>query len=75
VQIPFRFNLKCNPEWAIELREHFNCIIPGYHCNKKHWNTIEPDVSLDIDLIKKMIDHSYQLIFDSLKKSEKIKLI
>jgi predicted DNA-binding protein (MmcQ/YjbR family) len=74
-RIPFHFNLKCDPEWAVELREHYACIIPGYHCNKKHWNTVEPDVSLEVELIQKMIDHSYHLVFESLKKAEKIKLI
>lgn len=59
-------NLKCDPDRAIELREANPAIIPGYHMNKKHWNTILLDGSLPGSLIKEMIDHSYKLIFESL---------
>ncbi|MFC2130446.1 MmcQ/YjbR family DNA-binding protein [Bacteroidota bacterium] len=69
--IPYSFNLKCEPERAVELREIHSCIIPGWHMNKKHWNTVEPDGSLSLGLIKGLIDHSYELVFKSLKKSEK----
>ena len=52
-------NLKCNPERAIELRETFQGVKPGYHMNKKHWNTVSVDADLSIEHIEKLIDHSY----------------
>lgn len=57
-----QINVKCNPEKAIELREQYAAIIPGYHMNKKHWNTMIMDGSLDAGLVKECIQHSYQLI-------------
>lgn len=54
--------LKCDPEWAIELREQFPAIRPGYHMNKVHWNTVAMDGSLSQKLILELIDHSYQLV-------------
>lgn len=60
--VPFQFNLKCDPEYAEALRKNFPQIIPGYHMNKRHWNTIIPDSVLPLDLIHEMIDHSYQLV-------------
>jgi len=59
-------NLKCDPDRAIDLREANPAIIPGYHMNKKHWNTIVLDGSLSKSLIMEMIDHSYDLVFHSL---------
>jgi predicted DNA-binding protein (MmcQ/YjbR family) len=59
-------NLKCDPEEAIELREKYDAIIPGYHMNKKHWNTVLMDDSVPEKLILKMIDNSYALVFGSL---------
>ena len=73
--IPTRVNLKCEPELAIHLREIYSSIIPGYHCNKKHWNTLILDGSLSIELIKKLIQHSYTLIFKSLKVKQKNELL
>ena len=61
-------NLKCEPEKAIELRERFISVIPGYHMNKKHWNTIQFNKDLSDQLILDCIDHSYQLVFQSLSK-------
>lgn len=61
-------NLKCEPEKAIELRERFISVIPGYHMNKKHWNTIQFNKDLSDQLIFDCIDHSYQLVFQSLSK-------
>ncbi len=74
-RIPFRANLKCEPERAIELRERYDSITPGYHMNKMHWNTIEPEGQLSDVLFKELIDHSYNLIFNSLKKIERQKII
>ena len=59
-------NLKCDPDRAIDLREANPAIIPGYHMNKKHWNTVVLDGSLSKNLILEMIDHSYDLVFQSL---------
>jgi predicted DNA-binding protein (MmcQ/YjbR family) len=63
---PFYINLKCDPEKAIELREIHPFIVPGYHMNKKHWNTIYLD-SAPIQLVQDLIDHSYNLISKSIK--------
>jgi len=59
---PLQFNVKCDPEKAIELREEFACVIPGYHMNKKHWNTVVVDGSVPVKRIKEWIDHSYELV-------------
>jgi predicted DNA-binding protein (MmcQ/YjbR family) len=59
-------NLKCNPERAIELRERHQSIVPGYHMNKQHWNTVYMDGGVPEDLLRQMIDDSWQLIYDSL---------
>ena len=57
-----RINLKCNPEKAIELRENYTAVIPGYHMNKKHWNTIKIDGSIHENIIRQWIDDSYNLV-------------
>jgi predicted DNA-binding protein (MmcQ/YjbR family) len=60
--IPLRFNVKCNPDRAIELREEYpEGILPGYHMNKKHWNTIVA-MGLKNAMLKEMIDDSYNLV-------------
>ena len=56
------FNVKCDPEWAIALREQYPSIRPGFHMNKKHWNTVVVDGSVSNKLLKEMIDHSYDLV-------------
>lgn len=69
---PLSFNIKCDPEWAIELREqHPHSVLPGYHMNKKHWNTIRVNGELHRQQLEKMVDHSYELVFNSLPKSVK----
>jgi predicted DNA-binding protein (MmcQ/YjbR family) len=65
---PLRFNVKCNPEHAIELREKYNYVLPGYHMNKQHWNTIVCESAANKKLLKQWIDDSYQLIIESLPK-------
>lgn len=67
-------NLKCDPEKAIELREEYSAVLPGYHMNKKHWNTVNIDESLPTNLIHEWIDSSYQLIVASLPKKLKTEL-
>lgn len=60
---PLRFNAKCNPELALELREQFpQNVLPGYHMNKKHWNTIIVDGIIPNNQIKEFINHSYNLV-------------
>ena len=62
-------NLKCDPEYALELREEYDGkIIPGYHMNKKHWNTVELESALPEKLIRSLIDHSYDLVVNSLTR-------
>ena len=72
---PLQFNAKCDPEKAIELREEYDAIKPGYHMNKKHWNTIVIDGSISTKLIKEMIDDSYELIVQSLPKKLREELL
>jgi predicted DNA-binding protein (MmcQ/YjbR family) len=67
-EYPIRLNLKCDPDRAVELREEHEAIIPGYHMNKKHWNTLILDGSLPAGLVKELIRHSYDLVFASLPK-------
>ena len=67
----FRVNLKCDPERAIELREEYEDIIPGYHMNKKHWNTVYLEKDLPGELKQELIDHSYDLVVKSLKKADR----
>ena len=65
----FKVNLKCEPDWAVELRElHPDDILPGWHMNKHHWNTVHFETGLDDVLLKKLVDHSYDLIVSSLPK-------
>ncbi len=59
---PLSFNVKCDPELALELRETYPCVRPGYHMNKKHWNTVVVDGSVPSKLLKEWIDHSYMLV-------------
>ncbi|MCZ2722453.1 MmcQ/YjbR family DNA-binding protein [Marinomonas sp. 15G1-11] len=61
-------NIKCEPNHALELREVFSCVMPGYHMNKKHWNTILIDGSLPEGELQRQIDHSYDLVVSSLPK-------
>ena len=63
-----RFNAKCDPERAVALREQYEEIIPGYHMNKKHWNTVYMDGRLTLKQLHELIDHSYELIINSLPK-------
>ena|SRR5690606_4603765 len=63
------FNAKCDPEKAIRLREQYSGIQPGYHMNKKHWNTILADGSVPDELMKELVDHSYELVWAGLPKS------
>jgi len=68
---PLRINLKCDPLYALELRSLYSSITAGYHMNKKHWNTITIDSDVDETLLKELIDHSYELIYNKLPKRQK----
>lgn len=65
-EVPVRMNLKCDPERALDLRDRHEAILPGYHMNKKHWNTLVLDQTLPADLIHALIEHSYRLVFAAL---------
>jgi len=72
---PLRITLKCDPDDAQILRGLHKSIIPGYHMNKEHWNTIILDGTLPDELIYKLIDDSYILVINGLKKSDREKLL
>ncbi|MCK4921484.1 MAG: MmcQ/YjbR family DNA-binding protein [Bacteroidales bacterium] len=65
----FGINLKCDPEKAIQLRERHSYVVPGYHMNKKHWNSVRYDLAGNDELME-WIDHSYDLVKNSLTKKE-----
>ena len=71
---PISINLKCDPEKAVELREKYDCVKPGYHMNKMHWNTVQIDNSVHDKLIYEWIDHSYELVSNKLKKTDMEKI-
>ena len=73
-EVPPAVNLKCDPDLALELRDRYAQVRPGYHMSKKHWNTVELDGVIPGKEIKKMIDHSYDLVVKSLPKSRREKL-
>ena len=68
---PMRINLKCDPEEALILRDVFAAVLPGYHMNKRHWNTVILDGSLPDGEIERMIDSSFRLVVKGLKKAER----
>ena len=66
-ELPLQFNVKCNPEKAIQLREDYpESVLPGYHMNKKHWNTIIVDGRLSVKQLTEMIDPSYAFVLKKL---------
>lgn len=68
---PARINLKCDPQRAVELRDEYKGIKPGWHMNKKHWNTVMLDGSVPPKLVRELVEHSYQLVADALPKKER----
>jgi len=68
---PLSINLKCNPEIAIDLREEHEEIKPGYHMNKRHWNTIDLEGRLTNEVIIKLVNNSYDLVYQKLSNKEK----
>ena len=65
---PPHLSLKCDPEWAEVLRNAYAAVEPGYHLNKKHWNTIVLDGTVPDDEIEELIEHSYALVVESLPR-------
>lgn len=70
----FSINVKCEPEKAVDLREHYSCVLPGYHMSKKHWNTVMIDGSVEDKLILEWVDDYYTLVVNSLPLKERKKL-
>ncbi len=68
-EMPTTVNLKCDPDWALDLRDRYEQVRPGYHMNKKHWNTVEIESGIPSAELRKMIDHSYDLVVESLPKA------
>jgi predicted DNA-binding protein (MmcQ/YjbR family) len=66
---PDSVNLKCDPDIAVDLRGRYSAVRPGYHQNKRHWNTVELDGSIDDSEVRWMIDHSYELVVDGLPRA------
>lgn len=75
ISTPVSINLKCDPEKAVELREQYDAVTPGYHMNKQHWNTVLLDGSIPDKLIFEWIGHSYNLVAESLPKKDKIRIL
>ena len=73
-EIPTTANLKCDPDLALELRDRYEQVRPGYHMNKKHWNTVELESGIPEGELRTMIDHSYDLVVKSLPKVMRRKL-
>lgn len=68
---PVSINIKCDPEKAVELREEYDAVTPGYHMSKLHWNTVSLDNSIPDKLIFSWIDDSYNLVVERLPKKDK----
>ena len=73
-EIPATVNLKCDPDLALELRDRYEQVRPGYHMNKKHWNTVEIDSGVPEAELRKMIEHSYDLVVRALSKAQRDQL-
>ena len=72
--VPLQINLKCDPDDALALRVEYQAIIPGYHMNKKHWNSLNMDGSLPANLVHELIDHSYDLVVSTLSQAKQREL-
>ena len=71
---PGLVNLKCDPDLALELRARYTAVEPGYHANKRHWNSVHLDGSLDAEEIREMIEHSYTLVVAGLPRTARARL-
>ncbi|MEJ2488083.1 MAG: MmcQ/YjbR family DNA-binding protein [Anaerolineales bacterium] len=72
--VPLQVNLKCDPDDALALRDQYKAIIPGYHMNKKHWNSLNMDGTLPENLVHELIDHSYELVVAKLSQTKQREL-
>jgi predicted DNA-binding protein (MmcQ/YjbR family) len=70
-EVPATANLKCDPDQALELRDRYEQVRPGYHMNKKHWNTVEIETGIPEVELRRMIDHSYDLVVRSLPRADR----
>jgi predicted DNA-binding protein (MmcQ/YjbR family) len=68
---PLRISLKCNPDYALELREQYSAVQPAYHFNKKYWNMIILDGSISDKNLKHWIDHSYEMVLKGMTKKQR----
>jgi predicted DNA-binding protein (MmcQ/YjbR family) len=73
-EVPATANLKCDPDLALDLRDRYEQVRPGYHMNKKHWNTVEIEGGIPEPELHKMIDHSYDLVVQSLSRASRSKI-
>ena len=73
-EVPSRVNLKCDPERALELRDEYESIIPGFHMNKQHWNTVILDGTVPDELLEELIEHSYTLVVKGMTKKQRAEL-
>ena len=73
-EIPATVNLKCDPDLALELRDRYEQVQPGYHMNKRHWNTVEIDSGIPEAELRKMIEHSYDSVMRALSKAQRDQL-
>jgi predicted DNA-binding protein (MmcQ/YjbR family) len=71
-EVPASANLKCDPDRALELRDRYEEVQPGYHMNKKHWNTVVIGGGIPDAELRAMIDHSYELVLRSLPKAKRL---
>jgi predicted DNA-binding protein (MmcQ/YjbR family) len=72
---PGSVNLKCDPDWALELRALYEAVRPGYHQSKRHWNTVELDGTVEDADLREMIDHSYELAVSRLPRNQRSRLL
>lgn len=71
-EVPTTVNLKCEPDLALDLRDRYEQVRPGYHMNKKHWNTIEIEGGIPVVELRRMIDHSYELVVNNLPRAARL---
>ena len=74
-EVPSTANLKCDPDLALELRDRYEQVQPGYHMNKQHWNTVELAGGIPALELRRMIDHSYQLVLGGLSRKARQELL
>ncbi len=67
-------NLKCDPDLALEWRARYTAVQPGYHANKRHWNSVHLDSSIEYDELQEMIEHSHTLIVNGLSRAERARI-